>query len=239
MSQIARLGLGALLSLLATTGQGNDAPLSPYEATYRTKVAGFTVELKRTLTESAAGYHLNQSAKKGFLVKLSEDSDFTVNDDQIVGEHFVYQLSGISNRRREVIFDADAGLIRSLRKKQWTEHPWSPDVLDRLSQQEQMRLLLLRAGQPPARMSLSIVDGPKIKLKHFDLVEIGTLNTALGELKTAHYRLQYDDPNERSSDTWLAVEHSFLMVRTEHVERGDKTVIEIVDASIGGTPITP
>jgi len=28
-------------------------------------------------------------------------------------------------------------------------------------------------------------------------------------------------------------------VRTEHVERGDKTVIELVDASIGGTPLTP
>ena len=90
------------------------------------------------------------------MVKLSEDSHFSVEGDQIVGDRFVYQLSGVSNRRREVLFDEEAGTIRSLRKKVWTEHPWSPDVLDRLSQQEQMRLKLLLAQTPPERTTSMI-----------------------------------------------------------------------------------
>ncbi len=101
-----------------------------------------------------------------------------------------------------------------------------------------MRLQLLLADEPPERISLSIVDGPRIKLKHFDLVEAATLDTPLGALKTVHYRLMHDEPDERSSDTWLAVDHDFLMVRTEHVERGAKTVAELKTASVAGNPVS-
>ena len=232
---VAGLLIGALL--IAEPASADNA-LSLYTAEYKTKVAGLSVTLTRTLTEKDGRYHLSQGGKKAFMVKLSENSRFSVDGDQIVGEQFVYQMSGISNRRREVLFDEEAGTIRSLRKEEWTEHPWSPDVLDRLSQQEQMRLKLLLAEAPPARISLSIVDGPKIKLKHFDLVETAVLETPVGALNTVHYRLIHDEPDERSSDTWLAVDHDFLMVRTEHVEKGSETVIQLESATVGGRAVT-
>ena len=214
-----------------------ETALSLYTAEYRTKLTGLSVTLTRTLTEENGRYHLTQGGKKAFMVKLSEDSHFSVGGDQIVGEQFIYQLSGVSNRRREVLFDEEAGTIRSLRKKEWTEHPWSPEVLDRLSQQEQMRLKLLRADAPPARISLSIVDGPKIKLKHFDLIESTVIETPVGALSTVHYRLIHDEPDERSSDTWLAVDHDFLMVRTEHVEKASETVIQLEKATLAGRAV--
>ena len=230
-------GLIIATTLTAASAMAESA-LSLYKAEYKTKVAGLNVTLTRTLTEKNGRYHLSQGGSKAFMVKLSEESHFSVEGDQIVGEQFVYQMSGISNRRREVLFDEEAGTIRSLRKEEWTEHPWSPDVLDRLSQQEQMRLKLLFAEAPPARISLSIVDGPKIKLKHFDLVETAVLETPVGTLNTVHYRLIHDDPSERSSDTWLAVDHDFLMVRTEHVEKGSETVIQLESATVGGQAVT-
>ena len=214
-----------------------ETALSLYTAEYRTKLTGLSVTLTRTLTEENGRYHLTQGGKKAFMVKLSEDSHFSVGGDQIVGEQFIYQLSGVTNRRREVLFDEEAGTIRSLRKKEWTEHPWSPEVLDRLSQQEQMRLKLLRAEAPPARISLSIVDGPKIKLKHFDLIESTVIETPVGALSTVHYRLIHDEPDERSSDTWLAVDHDFLMVRTEHVEKASETVIQLEKATLAGRAV--
>ena len=200
-------------------------------------MAGQTVTLTRTLAEENGRYHLTQGGKKGFLIKLSEESHFSLEGDQIVGERFVYQLSGVSNRRREVLFDEEAGTILSLRKKVWTEHPWLPGVLDRLSQQEQMRLKLLLAETPPERISLSIVDGPKVKLKHLDLIETAVLDTPMGALETVHYRLIHDEPDERSSDTWLSVDHDFLMVRMQHVEKGSETVIQLESAAVGGRAI--
>ena len=227
--------IGALL--IAESALGDNA-LSLYTAEYKTKLAGMKVTLTRTLSERDGRYHLSQGGKKAFVVKLSEDSHFSVEGDQIVGEQFVYQLSGVSNRRREVIFDEGTGKIRSLRKEEWTEHRWSSEVLDRLSQQEQMRLKLLLAEAPPERISLSIIDGPKIKVKHFDLIETAVLETPVGALNTVHYRLIHEEPDERSSDTWLAVDHDFLMVRTEHVEKGSKTVIDLEGATIAGQAIS-
>ena len=230
-SALTSLLLGAPLTTLAAEG------LSLYEATYTTKVIGLSVTLNRSLTRDGDRYHLSQAGKT-FMLNLNEDSYFTLQGDQIIGEDFVYQLGGVSKRRREVHFDPDNNIIRSLKKKEWTEHPWSPNVLDRLSQQEQMRLQLLRADSPPKRISLSIVDGPRIKLKHFDLVEAGPLETEVGTLNTVHYTLSHDDPSERSSDAWLATEHDFLMVLTEHIEDGSKTVIRLQSASIEGKPVT-
>ena len=231
---VTGLLIGAVLT--AESAFASNA-LSLYTAEYKTKVVGLSVTLTRTLAKENGRYHLTQGGKKGFMVKLSEDSHFSVEGDQIVGERFVYQLSGVSNRRREVLFDEEAGTIRSLRKKVWTEHPWSPDVLDRLSQQEQMRLKLLLAETPPERITLSIVDGPKIKSKHFDLIETAVLDTPVGALETLHYRLIHDEPDKRSSDAWLSVDHDFLMVRTQHVEKGSQTVIQLESASVSGQAV--
>lgn len=230
-SAVTSLVLGTPLTVLAA------GDLSLYEATYTTKVIGLSVTLNRSLTRDGDRYHLSQAGKT-FMLSLSEDSHFTLEGEQIIGEDFVYQLGGVSKRRREVHFDSDNNIIRSLKKKEWTEHPWSPNVLDRLSQQEQMRLQLLRADSPPERISLSIVDGPRIKLKHFDLVEAGPLETEVGTLNTVHYTLRHDDPSERSSDAWLATDHDFLMVLTEHIEDGSKTVIRLQSASIEGKAVT-
>lgn len=230
-SALTSLSLGAPLATLAA------GDLSLYEATYKTKVIGLSVTLNRRLTRDGGRYHLSQAGKT-FMLSLSEDSHFTLEGEQIIGENFVYQLGGVSKRRREVHFDPKNNVIRSLKKKEWTEHPWSPDVLDRLSQQEQMRLQLLRTDSLPERISLSIVDGPRIKLKHFDLVEAGPLETEVGILNTVHYTLRHDDPSERSSDAWLATDHDFLMVLTEHTEDGSKTVIRLQSASIEGKAVT-
>lgn len=226
---------GLLLSApLATLGADE---LSLYEAAYTTQVVGLSVTLNRSLTRDGDRFHLSQAGKT-FMLSLSEDSHFTLEGEQIIGEDFVYQLSGVSKRRREVHFAPSNKIIRSLKKKEWTEHPWSPDVLDRLSQQEQMRLKLLLAETPPKRISLSTIDGPRIKLKHFDLVEKGPLDTEVGMLHTVRYTLRHDGPSERSSDAWLATDYDFLMVRTEHVEDGSKTVIRLKSASIEGKPVT-
>ena len=156
-----------LLSALISgqiTHAGTALPL--YEAQYQTKVSGIRITLTRSLTEKQGHYHLQQSGK-AFLVKLKEESRFTVDGDQILGERFHYRLSGVTKRQPAVHYDPSAGIIRSLRKKTWTEHPWSADVLDRLSQQEQMRLLLIRAEAPPERMALMVVVCAFFKLKRF------------------------------------------------------------------------
>ena len=93
--------LSALISG-QTAHAGTALPL--YDAEYRTKVSGIRITLTRSLTEEQGHYHLQQSGK-AFLVKLKEESHFTVDGDQIIGDHFSYQLSGVTKRQREVHYD--------------------------------------------------------------------------------------------------------------------------------------
>ena len=70
------------------------------------------------------------------------------------------------------------------------------------------------------------------------MIDPTVIETPVGGLNTVHYRLIHDEPDERSSDTWLAVDHDFLMVRTEHVEKGSKTVIQLHSATIEGQAVS-
>ena len=73
--------LNALI-LGQATHAGTALPL--YEAQYRTKVSGIRITLTRSLTEEQGHYHLQQSGK-ALLVKLLEQSHFSVDGDQIMG----------------------------------------------------------------------------------------------------------------------------------------------------------
>ena len=64
--------------LSQATYAGTALPL--YDAEYRTKVSGIRITLTRSLTEEQGHYHLQQSGK-AFLVKLKEESHFTIDGD--------------------------------------------------------------------------------------------------------------------------------------------------------------
>jgi hypothetical protein len=211
--------------------------LSPYAARYTTKAMGLNMTLRRTLKQED-GYYTLRNAGKVLVASLEEEATFTLDGGRIRGDKFTYKLGGIVRRQRAVEFDPEAGTIRSLKKKEWTEHPWSPEVLDRLSQQEQLRLALMVADEPPESLSFQVIDGPRIKLRTLELVGEEPLETEAGELKTLHYR-QVEDDDDRSSDIWLAVDHDYLMVRTLHVEKGTDIEIKLVNAEIDGVPINP
>ena len=227
------MGLAPVMS--ANASESVTLPL--YETHYVAKVSGFSIKMSRTLTREDNRFTLSQGGGN-FLWNLHEESHFRLEAGHLIGDSFEYQLGGISKRRREVQFDEAAGVIRSLKKKQWTEHPWSAELLDRLSIQEQVRLLLLEASEPMETISLTLVDGPKINTKTFELIETVVLDTPVGKLNTVHYRELHEDPSRRSSDTWLAVDHSYLMVKTVHDERGTEMVLELTSGSLEGADIT-
>ena len=78
---VTGLIIATLLTALTAASAMAESALSLYTAEYKTKVAGLSVTLTRTLTEDNGRYHLLQGGKKAFMVKLSEDSDFSVSAD--------------------------------------------------------------------------------------------------------------------------------------------------------------
>ncbi len=102
-----------------------------------------------------------------------------------------------------------------------------------MSQQEQVRLLLLNDPTPKEDILITVADGKRVKDYQLRYVGEETLNTPIGSLKTLHFERVHDDP-DRKSDTWLAPELGYLMVKTVHIEDGKPTEAIVTKASVGG-----
>jgi hypothetical protein len=211
----------------------NTEALLPYEATYKTSTRGLNLTLERRLSIDDNGDCRLTSDGKLLVAGISEVSVFTVNGDQVEPKSYIYQLSGPVNRRREVHFEQGSDTIRSLYKKKWYDLPNEPGTLDRMSQQEQLRLLLLNDDTPRDNILFRVADGRKVKeyLLRYDGEEV--IDTPMGAVNTLRFERDHDDP-ERRSAFWVAPAWDYLMVRTVHVEDGRTTEANLVSASIDG-----
>lgn len=235
------------LSLVSTAAQAQtpdaqEAPkdlraLTPYEAVYKTSTSGLSIKLRRSLTMDANGDCKLTSEGKLLVAGISEVSLFTLDGENIQPRSYVYQLSGPVSRRREVHFDEDSQVIRSLYKKEWYELPKTGDTLDRMSQQEQLRLSLLNDPTPKDDILFHVADGRKVK--EYRLLYAGEerLETPMGWVNTLHFERDHDDP-DRQSGVWIAPEWDYLMVRTVHVEDGKTIEANLISAEIAGTVVT-
>ncbi len=231
---------GSLLALLLLTALPvpgwTDTALRPYTAEYDTSARGMHVTLNRELkTDGNGGYTLTNGGKI-LVVGFHEVSVFRVEGEQIIPKSYVYQGTGLINRRREVHFTPGSDIVRSLYKGEWYELPYKQGTLDRLSQQEHLRLLMRNDPNPRDDLVVTIADGRKIK--EYKLVYVGeeVLDTDLGPVKTLHFERQHDDPS-RKSDIWVAPDWDYLMVKTVHIEDGDPVEVMLTAASIDGQPV--
>ena len=216
------MALVAMAPVLAAS----EIELTPYQARYSTTAMGLGMTLERSLRRDGDRFTLRNEGSV-LIASLKEVAHFSLVDGQIRGDTFSYKLGGLVRRKRAVEFLPEQNLIRSLRKDRWTEHTWQANILDRLSQQEQLRLDLMTASTAPSTLRFHVIDGPRVRERVLELVGKETLETALGALETVHYRQLHDDPDERSSDIWLAPSLDFTMVRTVHVEDGTEVQIEL------------
>lgn len=230
---LARRAWGLVVTLVTTFSANLPASetLQPYTASYKTTAMGLGMTLHRELSRDPdGGYTLSNKGRVLFL-SLEETARFAVTDNRIIGERFDYKLGGLGSRKRAVRFEPERGVIQSLRKKQWTEVPWEPDVYDRLSQQEQLRLELMASDSPPAAITFKIIDGPRVRERVMEWVGNERITVPAGSFDTWHFR-QRRDSDERASDIWVAPELAYLMVLTRHREDDTVISIELLDTSL-------
>lgn len=242
---MAVLMLAALLSAIpgAAAGAGDsgsdaDPPiLKPYSTVYKTTARGLSIKLRRELSIDADGRCRLTSEGSLLVVGLSEVSTFRVHDGRVEPQSYIYQGTGLINRRREVHFTPGSSVIRSLYKDEWYALPDVGHTLDRMSQQEQLRLNLLSQPEEPREMTFTVADGRKVK--DYTLALIGTerLQTPMGEVDTLQYERQRET-DKRLSQLWVAPAWDYLVVRTLHVEDGSTVEGNLISAEIDGTPVS-
>jgi len=223
----------SIVGFTADAAEDSARQLTPYDAIYKTSTSGLSIKLKRSLSVDDDGDCRLTSEGRLLVAGISEVSLFSCSGKRIEPRSYVYQLSGPISRRREVHFDGDSSVIRSLYKKEWYELPKTDQTLDRMSQQEQLRLSLLNDPTPRDDIQFRIADGRKVK--EYRLVYHGEerLETPMGWVNTLRFERDHDDP-ERRSGVWLAPAWDYLMVRTVHTEDGKTTEANLVSATLSG-----
>jgi hypothetical protein len=210
--------------------------LRPYTAQYTTTTRGMDLGLTRVLKAGADGTFTLTNGGKIMVVGFHEVSVFKVEGTRVIPKSYVYQGIGLINRRREVHFAPGADTVRSLYKHQWYDLPKTDKTLDRMSQQEQLRLLLLNDPKPGQDLSIQVADGKRVK--DYELVFVGEeiVVTALGPIPSLHFKRVHDDP-DRKSDMWLAPAWDYLMVKTVHIEDDEPVNVIITAATIDGVAV--
>jgi len=230
-----------LASVLATcsaaVAEQATATLKPYAAEYTTTARGMSLTLSRELKSDPSGTYTLTNGGKILVVGFHEVAAFSLDGESVIPKSYVYQGTGLINRRREVHFTEGSDTIRSLYKDEWYELPYTPGTLDRMSQQEQLRLFLLNDPTPKEDIAFRIADGKRIKDYQLNYVGEEVLDTPLGPLNTLHFERLHDDP-DRKSDTWIAPDLDYLMVKTVHIEDGKPVEVNLVKASIDGSPVS-
>jgi hypothetical protein len=211
-------------------------PFKPYTAQYKTSAHGLSLTLKRELIVDRDGNYTLTNGGSVFVAGFDEKARFRIEGSRIIPKSYVYQGKGLMNRRREVQFTEGSDTLRSLYKEKWYDLPYTERTLDRMSQQEQLRLSLLNDPTPGEDFVVSVADKKRVKEYTFVYVGEETLKTPLGTVDTLHFKRIHDDP-DRKSDTWIAPEWEFMMVRTVHIEDGKPIEGMITELSLDGKKI--
>ena len=213
------------------------AELRPYVAEYKTRARGFSLNITRQLETSESDNYILTNRGTILVGGFHEVSVFSVRNQQILPKSYVYRGTGLVDRRREVHFSQATGDISSLYKDEWYHLPYTAQTLDRMSQLEQLRLVLLGNLGPIDSFTMRVADGKRVKDSELVLVAEEVLETPLGPVDTLHFERLHDDDG-RKSDIWLAPEWDYLMVKTVHIEDGDPVEMVLTKATLGGQPVT-
>jgi hypothetical protein len=211
--------------------------LKPYTAEYKTSARGMSLTLKRELKLGQDGSYTLINGGSIMILGFEEVAHFRTAGSRIIPGSYVYQGKGLMNRRREVQFTEGATTLRSLYKDEWYDLPYTDNTLDRMSQQEQVRLILLNDPTPKEDIVISVADKKRVKEYQISYVGEETLDTPLGKIDTLHFRRIHDSP-DRKSDTWIAPAWDYMMVKTVHIEDGKPIEGMITKMTIDGREIS-
>lgn len=234
----AALALVLALALSTTPSPAAFAgpTLQPYSAQYKTTARGIGMTITRKLEVTNDDSFVLTNGGRILVVGFHEISVFHLQDAQIKPESYIYQGTGLVNRRLELHFRPESGLIDSLYKDKWYQLPYGDTTVDRMSQLEQLRLTLLAGENSREQIVMQVADGKRVKTSRLELVGEETLETPLGTVDTLHYK-RLHKADDRTSDIWVAPDWDYLMVRTLHIEDGDPVELMINSATIGGRAI--
>ncbi len=211
----------------AIAGTAAAAPAHRVEIAYELSRNGTAIaESVERLEHDAKEYSISSQTKGKGLLALRGDATRTSRGAIAAGglqpAEFEDKRSGRDTVRAK--FDWGAHTLVLQGKDGATEKkPLPADAQDRLSFQYSF------AFHPPGKgpVAFSVTDGKGVSTSVYEVVGRETLKTPAGEFETLKLARRKNNPDERSSELWLAVKQNFLLVRVLVVEKNGTRIDQV------------
>jgi hypothetical protein len=224
---LSRLVFLTALSCAGFAGVAVAAPPRQVEIAYDLSRNGTPIaELVEKLEHDGKTYKLSAHMKgKGVFAlrgDASRTSRGTIAADGLHPVEFEDTRTGRDTVRAK--FDWPAKMLTLQGKDGAAESkPLPPDIQDRLS----FAYTFAFRPAPTAPVEVSITDGKGISTSSYKAAGRETVKTPAGEFEALRMERQKKNPDDRSSEVWLAARHGFVPVRILVVEK-DGTRIDQV-----------
>ena len=208
--------------------------IHPYQARYRIAYNGIDSVLKRSLKQTNTTYWELSNSLSLLLFGFTEQAIFKIQNNQI--EPLTYKFDNDLNSKKNSKLSFNWGNSTATDAKTKLTVTISPETLDVLSFQLQLRLDLLHSGDKFTAKTYTVID--KKRLKEYTVTPVGeeVLTTPAGVFTT----IKLEQRRVGKSDfthIWVAKNRDYFLVKIERIEDKQKSYsLEIDDIKMDAIP---
>ncbi|MBT8419791.1 MAG: DUF3108 domain-containing protein [Gammaproteobacteria bacterium] len=199
-----------------------------FSATYTVTAGNMTIgQAEWSLVPTGNGHYQYDAVTfpKGALSLFykshrTEHSEWRYKGERIQPLIYRYNRGGKKDRKIEVVFDWEQGLVKNTAKGKTWQMPVPPNTLDK-----NVYVLALMHDLDRGRRNFEypIADGGKLKNYRFSFVGEESLDTTLGGVKTVLIK-RIRKTVARETTFWCAPKFSYLPVKVVHLEKDGTTI---------------
>jgi len=210
-----------LLTQWLFSASAGAATLQPYSAVYTARYKGMSAEAVQTLTSNASGQFTLTRNVDSMFVKIYEQSEFQLQNNQLVVSRYTYKRGGLASKKNiEQLFQWGTNNLHVTEKDVSHDVAIKPALFDKLSYTEAMRWQLLSSGHLPKNISVAFADRHHLKQYDFVVTAQEDIEVPAGKLRAV--RLERHIPEEKKHTLiWVAPEFDYLLVKLQQTDDGD------------------
>ena len=211
-----------------------EVTLSPYTATYTSRLNGFSAELKRHLKKSDNNQWSLSNKSTILFSDFEERSSFFISDNRLKSINYHYKNPLSSKRNSSLRFDWENKKVTETKKKSSSPLDLSDETLDKLTFQVQLRLDLMNQGSNFKDKTYHLVEGNRLKLYTITYLGEETITTPAGTFTAAKIKQQRPGKDKHTL-IWLAKDWQYFILKIERFEKEESRYkLELQSASLGG-----
>lgn len=167
------------------------------------------------------------------LTSIDEQSDFRLDEQTLLSQHYQFDQTGLGSRFRQQTFDHDSGEALVLRDEE-ESIVTIPDTL-LLDELNAIFYLRSRLALGDTDISFTVLDGRRVETHRYRVAGTTRIENDLASFEALQVERIRDSGSSRSTTLWFAPQHAFLLLKLEQTDAKDRTMeLTITAAEMNG-----